>query len=441
MVKGVAVPGRFAAVVGIAIAAGACTVTWSGPAAGSKHAISIGVDLPESGDAASSGLATLNGVRFAVQKSGGSVGGWTLTVENRDDAVGGTYNVDKGVQNVADLVSTDAVVAMVGPFNSSVARAEIPIAAPAHLAMISPSNTNPCLTKNLGEPLCAYSPGQLRRDNPNDYFRVISTDDLQGPTMADYAYRALGSRRVGIIDDRTVYGVFSADAFQAEFQSKGGAADRESFDPTTTTDWRPMLNEFRRFGATAVYVGGIDQNSACKPRAQMAALGIGDWPYLGTDAMMSVTCIDDAGASAAGIATTTAGADAVKTASAASAIADFGRAFPSSAFSFYTLYAYDAANIEIAAIKKALEAGKDPRKVGEFREAVRANVARTSGFEGSLGTTTFDANGDTLARTFSVYETKEGVASRVLEYDGPVCKKAGQPGICFEWVQQLDASH
>jgi ABC-type branched-subunit amino acid transport system substrate-binding protein len=54
-----------------------------------KGTISIGVDLPESGAAASGGLSTLNGVKFAVQQAG-TLSGWTLTVENRDDAVQGS---------------------------------------------------------------------------------------------------------------------------------------------------------------------------------------------------------------------------------------------------------------------------------------------------------------------------------------------------------------
>src|ERR1700704_6360921 len=152
---------RAAAIASLAIVAVACGGGTSSGTGGSKGTISIGVDLPESGAAASSGLPTLNGVKYAVQKAGGSVSGWTLTVENRDDAVGGKYDAAKGVQNVTDLINNNAVVSMVGPFNSAVGKAEIPVAAPAHLTMISPSNTNPCLTKNLGAPTCDYNPADL----------------------------------------------------------------------------------------------------------------------------------------------------------------------------------------------------------------------------------------------------------------------------------------
>ena len=308
---------RVAAIASLAIVAVACGGgTSSG--GGSKGTISIGVDLPESGAAASSGLPTLNGVKFAVQKAGNAVSGWTLTVENRDDAVGGAYNADKGVQNLTDLINNNAVVSMVGPFNSAVAKAEIPIAAPAHFTMISPSNTNPCLTKPLGKPNCDYAPSDLRKGNPNNYFRVVATDDLQGPAMADYAYNTLGIKKIGVMDEKTVFGVGIANTFEAQFKKDGGTTLRQSFDPKTTTDWRSILNGFKAFGATAIYVGGTDDQSACKPRGEMAAAGIGTWPYLGGDGIETSQCIDDGADSADGISATTAGADAGQISSAAS---------------------------------------------------------------------------------------------------------------------------
>ena len=101
--------------------------------------------------------------------------------------------------------------------------------------------------------------------------------------------------------------------------------------------------------------------------------------------------------------------------------------------------AYDAGSIEIQAIKKALDAGKDPKKLNDFREAVRANVASTNGYKGVLGTTTFDAHGDTSAKIISVYAVKKEDAARVAVGD-LTCGKAGGPnaGFCFDWVKQFN---
>jgi branched-chain amino acid transport system substrate-binding protein len=361
-----------------------------------------------------------------------------LTVENRDDAVGGSYNADKGVQNVQDLINNNTVVAMVGPFNSAVAKAEIPVTSAAGLTMISPSNTNPCLTKDLSS--CAYHPQDLRNGKPNNYFRVVATDDLQGPAMADYAYNTLGIKTIGIMDEKTVFGVGIADAFQGQYQKDGGKFQRQSYDPKTTTDWRAILQGFKDFGATAIYIGGTDDQKACQPRGQMNALGIGSWPYLGGDGIETSQCIDDSADAAAGVSATTAGADAGQIPSAASTITDFKKQFTgANDYGSYTMSAYDATNIEIAAIKKALDAGKDPKKLNDFRDAVRVNVSKTTNFQGVLGSTTFDANGDTSAKIISVYGVKKTDAARVAVGD-LTCGKAGGPNasFCFQWVKQFN---
>jgi branched-chain amino acid transport system substrate-binding protein len=401
-----------------------------------KGTVAIGVDLPENGASASGGLSTLNGVKFAVSKQT-SIDGWTIAIENRDDAVGGSYNADKGVQNVTDLINTKTVVGMIGPYNSAVAKAEIPITNAAPLTQISPSNTNPCLTKDLSS--CSYHPKDLRPSGTNNYFRVVATDDLQGPAMADYAYKTLNIHTIGVLDEKTVFGKGIADAFQARFVQLGGKAIRDSYDPATTTDWRSYLNKFKDGGATGLYVGGTDDQKACQARAQMKAIGLDSWPYLGGDGIQTTQCIDDAGQSGVGLSATTAGADAGQIASAASVITDFKKAFTgANDYGAYTMSAYDATNIMLAAIKKSLDAGKDPNSLKDFRISVRDNVAKTSGFVGVLGTTSFDANGDTSLKIISVYSVADVGATRAAVGD-LVCGK-NQPTLCYNWKVQFNFS-
>jgi branched-chain amino acid transport system substrate-binding protein len=408
----------------------------SGGTGSNKGTISIGVDLPESGAAASGGLSTLNGVKFAVQQAG-SLSGWTLTVENRDDAVQGAYNEAKGVQNVQDLIANSHVVSMIGPYNSAVAKAEIPITNPVGLTMISPSNTNPCLTKDIAG--CSYHPQDLRKGKPNNYFRVVATDDLQGPAAATYLYNTLNVHTLGVLDEKTVFGVGIADAMQAKFKALGGTAIRDSYDPATTVDWRNFLNKFKAAGATGLYVGGTDDKKACQPRHQFAQVGIGSWPYVGGDGIETTQCIDDAQAGAIGLTATTAGADAGQIPAAASTITAFKQAFTgANDYGAYTMSAYDATNIEIAAIKKALADGKDPNKLADFREAVRANVAATTNYAGVLGSTTFDANGDTSAKIISIYSVKDVGAARAAQGDLTCGSKPSDKTLCYVWVTQFD---
>ena len=226
------------AVASVALAA--CGTSSGGTA--NKGTIKIGVDLPESGAEASDGIPTLNGVKYAVQTAG-TVEGFTIQVSNLDDAVNGVHDPQKGAQNMQQFVSDSAVLGVVGPFNSNVARAEIPISNRAHLAQISPANTNQCLTKNvyipttLGAPkdiTCKdagiLAPADLRPTGINNYFRVATTDDLQGPAMADFAYDTLGVKKLAVWDDQEPFGLGVANNFAKEFTKKGGTiVDRVGF--------------------------------------------------------------------------------------------------------------------------------------------------------------------------------------------------------------------
>ena len=58
----------------------------------------------------------------------------------------GKHDPAAGAQNVKTFISDSSVMAMIGPFNSNVAKSEIPLTNDAGLAQISPSNTNDGLT-------------------------------------------------------------------------------------------------------------------------------------------------------------------------------------------------------------------------------------------------------------------------------------------------------
>jgi branched-chain amino acid transport system substrate-binding protein len=384
----------------------------SSSTAGNKGTIKIGVDLPESGNETSNGIPTLNGVKFAVQEAG-SIKGFTLAIENKDDAVNGAHDPQKGVQNVRDLLADTAVLAMVGPFNSSVARAEIPVTNQSHLAQISPANTNQCLTKDIYIPTSLGvpkdiscpdaglpSPAALRPSSPNNYFRVATTDDLQGPAMADYAYDTLHLKNIAVASDNQVYGKGIADTFSQEFKHKGGAiAGRQDFDTTTTNDFKPFFSGNKT--ADGVYFGGTDATKVCVARSQQK--GILDVPFMGGDGIVTSQCLKDAANNAAGMFGTTATADATKVAASASIIANFKKAFPNKDdFGAYSMPAYDAAKIEIAAIGRAIDAagGNMPTRL-----QVTTEVAKTKDYTGALGTYSFNDKGDTTAHILTIYKT------------------------------------
>jgi len=90
----------------------------------------------------------------------------------------------------------------------------------------------------------------------------------------------------------------------------------------------------------------------------------------------------------------------------------------------------------LAAIKKSLDAGKDPNSLKDFRTSVRDNVAKTSGFVGVLGATSFDANGDTSLKIISVYTVADVGATKAASGE-LVCGK-NQKTLCYDWKTQFN---
>jgi branched-chain amino acid transport system substrate-binding protein len=378
----------------------ACGSSSSGTA--NKGTIKIGVELPESGKEASNGLPTLNGVKYAVQKVG-SIKGFTLAVENKDDAVNGSHDPTKGAQNISELVADSAVLGVVGPFNSSVAKAEIPVANAANLSIISPANTNECLTQTFPAPECDFKPADLRPNGKNNYFRVAATDNLQGPAMADYAYDTLKLKKVAVASDNQTYGKGIATNFAKEFASKGGtlALPEKDIDSKSTNDFKSLLNSMKAAGADGLYFGGTDSDNVCVARAQMKGVGF-DVPFMGGDGVVTSQCITDSADNADNMFGTVAAVDATKLPAAKATIDDYKKSFPAASdFGAYSMPAYDCATILIQAIGRAIDdaGGNMPT-----REQVRAEVAKTSNYAGVLGSTSFDSNGDTSNKVISVYK-------------------------------------
>ncbi len=300
--------------------------------------------------------------------------------------------------------------------------------------MVSPSNTNPCLTKEQLPPLpaCSYHAADLRSGNANNYWRVVTTDDFQGPAMASYMYKTLNVHNVGILDDSTVFGVGIAGAFESQFKQLGGTVAKHSeYQKATTSDWKSILLNFKNAGAQGVYVGGTDDQNICIPRKQMKDLGW-DVPFTGGDGIETTDCIDQASGNESGIYATSAGADATKVAGATATVAAFRKAFPGpNDFGGYTMQAYDAANALMAAIGRAIN---DANGGVPTREQVRAEMAKTKGFVGVIGTYDFDAGGDTSLKIVSIYEVQ--AVSDPANSTG-VCGK-NQPKDCFIWKDQVN---
>ena len=164
----------------------------------------IGLDLPLTGAAADGATLIRYGVESAVDmlNAKGGVAGYRFALLTLDDATAtaGQYDPAQAAVNARKMVSNPAVVAAIGPENSGSGKAMSPILSQGNLATITPSATNPDLTS----PKFAV---QYHPAGPAIFFRTVTTDAYQGPSMANFFAETLKLKTVFILDDSGAYGV------------------------------------------------------------------------------------------------------------------------------------------------------------------------------------------------------------------------------------------
>ncbi|HEX7497413.1 MAG TPA: branched-chain amino acid ABC transporter substrate-binding protein [Candidatus Limnocylindrales bacterium] len=383
-------PKALAILMLVALVASACSSAAS--TTGPKVA-KIGVELPLSGAELPNGDPTLKGVQLAIEQN--PVAGYDVQTSVKDDALNGKHDPQTGATNIGQLVSDTSVFAVVGPFNSNVAQAEIPVSNSAGLIQCSPANTNPSLTK--GDTAKA-----LRKDNPDkiSYVRVATTDDIQGQAGADIAFTVAKAKSAYVVDDTETYGKGLADVFVAEFTKLGGTiVGRDGVGASGQSDYTALLTAAKAKNPGFVYFGGVTATGGGLLRKQMIQNGMGAIPFGGGDG------ISDGSAATASSFLNVAGADGdVSTYMTVAAIHDIPNAAKFAA-DYKAKYgtepgAYSASGYACAQIFLQALAAK-----GSDREAVRSYVTTASTkFTTVLGDVSFDANGDTSQHVISYYK-------------------------------------
>ena len=374
----------------------------SGGAAAGGDTSKIGIDMPVSGADATFGVYTANGAKLAIEqanKAGFAGGKFKLEADLLDDAVQGKHDPAAGAQNVKTFIADSSVLAMIGPFNSNVAKSEIPLTNDAGLTQVSPSNTNDGLT--IGD-----DAKKLRTAHPdvNAYFRVCTRDAKQGSTLAQVAAQRLNWKKVFIIDDNETYGKGLADVFESSYKQLGGTVLGHEHITANQVDFKALLTKAKGMNPDGIFFGGNTSTGGGLLRRQMSDVGMANLPLIGGDGIADDEFEKVAGDTANGAYMTTAAPDAAKLATAKQFIDDYHKRF-TDPLGPYSANAYTAAKIEIAAIEKAIadNGGKMPT-----RADVLKNVAATTNFDSPIGKVGFDANGDTTAPILSLFKVQGG---------------------------------
>jgi len=238
--------------------------------------------------------------------------------------------------------------------------------------------------------------------------------------MARYISGTLGVKRVAAFNEWGDTGIAVMKEFGDELARAGGKLVLTKDLPAGTTSFiKTFLEPAKRAGAQAIYAIGDRENHVCAARAQMTKMFPKDAYFFGVDGIVSWTggtnlaaaaddqCIKEAVGNGEGMFSTVGDVDLTHNTDAASlkVVEAFRKTYPRNTdvgtFIFPT---YDSARILIDAISRAINAngGGIPT-----RAQVVAAVAQTH-FVGVTGTYSFDAHGDALSPTMSIYRVVNG---------------------------------
>ena len=373
-----------------------------GGSAGDENTVKIVSSLPMTGASQGQSQTIVNSIQQALDETESKAcdGKITIQFEQYDDATAasGKWEPAQVTANANKAVGDQSVVAFIGHYNSGAAKLSIPILNQAEVAMISPANTYPGLTKpGTGE---ANEPNVYYPNGKRNYARVVPADDLQGNVAAAWA-QSLGAKRVYIVDDQELYGKGIADIFEATAKKLGvEIIGRDGIDPKAP-DYKALMTKIKGTNPDMIYFGGIVDNNAGQLVKDMRGVGMTaeQVKFMGPDGILVQDFVDAAGPAAEGVYATFGGVPPTELTGKGKEWYDSYKQKFNAEPEVYAAYGYESAKVAINAINQVCK---------RDRAAIREAVMATKDFPGLLGTWSFDENGDTTIKTLSGSQVKNG---------------------------------
>ncbi|MBI4057638.1 MAG: ABC transporter substrate-binding protein [Elusimicrobia bacterium] len=194
------------------------------------------------GAEATFGDSTRKGIDLAITdiNAKGGVKGKKLEVKVYDDQ----GKPEEAATAMTRLIAQDKVTLVLGEVASSRSLAMAPIAERNKIPMITPSSTNPRVTKD----------GKKVRDF---VFRVCFIDPFQGTVMAKFTRKNLKLSKVAILRDvGNDYSMGLADYFTAKFKELGGTIVADESYKAGDQDFKAQLTSLKGKKPEAVFIPG-----------------------------------------------------------------------------------------------------------------------------------------------------------------------------------------
>jgi len=351
------------------------------------------------GNDATFGLSTKAGVEIALDelnaKKEGRIGGLKVRVVVEDDQ----GKAEEAATVVQKLINQDRVAAVLGEVASSRSLAGGPICQQAGVPMISPSSTNPEVTKK------------------GDFiFRMCFLDDFQGWVMAKFVAEDLKLKKVAVLKDvKNDYSVGLANYFTEAFKAMGGEVILETSYSAGDADFRAALTSIKAKRPQAVVVPGYYTEAGLIAR-QARELGL-TVPLVGGDGWESEKLIEIGGEAMNGCYYSNHWAldfpdpklqeflRAYREKFKGDPDAIGGLAYDAASVLFQSLETLAAQDPEAFKGMGSSKAGSEARR--QACRKLRDLIASTTRYPGVTGTITLDANRD-ASKPAVIIEIKEG---------------------------------
>lgn len=256
------------------------TILISGCSGSDANVIKIGVNYELSGDVATYGQSSVEGIELAIEeinKAGGINGKEVklVKVDNKSQPSEATTIATR-------LMTQDKVLAVLGPATSGAFKSTIPVAIKNKVPVASGSATADDVTVD-------------DKGNVNEYaFRICFSDSYQGNVMAKYALENLSKKKAVIIaDSSSDYAKGLAANFRSTFEAGGGTIVAEEAYIKGDTDFNAILTKIKGMDFDVIFIPGYYEEVGLIIK-QARTQGI-DVPVLGADGFDSPTLVELAG--------------------------------------------------------------------------------------------------------------------------------------------------
>lgn len=323
----------------------------------------VGAYFSLSGEDTAFGVDSKEGIELAVDElnKAGGVKGKPFKVLFEDDK----SKVEEATNKVLQLIDRDGVVAILGEVASARSRAGGIVANKKKIPMITPSSTNPEVTK----------------DRPY-VFRVCFTDDVQGKMAAQFAVTTQGKKKVALFfasDD--LYSSGLAKEFREEAKKLGAEIVIEKSFLKKETNFTTYITEIKAANPEIIYAP-IYYNAMIPIARQAKAAGVSGNLFLGGDGWDATEMLRDAGDEMEGAYFTNHYAPDVPWPNSQAFVAKYRERYNRLPTSL-AAQGYDAMRLLADAIKRAKT---------DTPDGIRDAIQETKDFQGATGTISIDAD-------------------------------------------------